>query len=75
MKNARQVFDDFATLSLRDTAKAADMFTENGAFEMPYLESLGFEWRFEGREKIKGFFDFCPRPLSRLRFPRCKSRL
>ena len=34
------------------------MFAENGTFEMPYLESLGFPWRYEGREKVEGFFKF-----------------
>jgi hypothetical protein len=32
------------------------MFTEDGAFEMPYLESFGFPGRYEGREAIEGFF-------------------
>ena len=34
------------------------MFAENGTFEMPYLESLGFPWRYEGCEKVEGFFKF-----------------
>ena len=34
------------------------MFAEDGAFEMPYLDSLGFPWRYEGREKVEGFFKF-----------------
>ena len=34
------------------------MFTEDGAFEMPYLESLGVPGRYEGREAIEGFFRF-----------------
>ena len=34
------------------------MFAEDGAFEMPYLDSLGFRWRYEGREKVEGFFKF-----------------
>src|SRR5207244_3685153 len=29
-----------------------------GAFEMPYLESLGVPGRYEGREAIEGFFRF-----------------
>ena len=37
MKNARQILEEFTALSLRDTQKAAEMFDENGAFEMPYL--------------------------------------
>jgi hypothetical protein len=34
------------------------MFAENGAFEMPYLDSVGFPWRYEGREKVEAFFKF-----------------
>jgi hypothetical protein len=29
-------------LSLQDTREAAEMFGQNGAFEMPYLASFGF---------------------------------
>jgi hypothetical protein len=25
---------------------------------MPHLDSLGFPWRYEGREKVEGFFNF-----------------
>jgi hypothetical protein len=25
---------------------------------MPYLESLGFQWRYEGRKSIEGFLKF-----------------
>lgn len=58
MKNARQLMEEFTALSLHDTQKAAEMFDENGAFEMPYLESLGFPSQYQGREKIHGFFNF-----------------
>jgi uncharacterized protein len=34
------------------------MFSEDGAFEMPYLESLGFPWRYEGRRSVGDFFKF-----------------
>ena len=34
------------------------MRSEHGAFEMPYLESLGVPGRYEGREAIEGFFRF-----------------
>jgi hypothetical protein len=34
------------------------MFAEDGAFEMPYLESFGSPGRYEGREAIEGFFRF-----------------
>lgn len=58
MKNARQILEEFTASSFRDPRKAAEMFAEDGAFEMPYLGSLGFPWRYEGREKIEGFFKF-----------------
>jgi SnoaL-like domain len=41
-----------------NTQKAAEMFDDNGAFEMPYLESLRFPSHYQGREKIHGFFNF-----------------
>jgi hypothetical protein len=41
MKIARQLLEEFTASSFRDTKKASEMFAENGAFEMPYLESLG----------------------------------
>jgi hypothetical protein len=31
------------------------MFTEDGAFEMPYLESLGITWRYKGRKQVEDF--------------------
>ena len=34
------------------------MFAEEGAFEMPYLDSLGFPSRYTGRAEIEGFFQF-----------------
>ena len=68
MKNARQLLEEFTTLSFRDTQKAAEMFDQNGAFEMPYLEGLGFSSRYEGREKIQGFFDFVKELFPRLQF-------
>ena len=58
MKNARQILEEFTASSFRDPKKAAEMFAEDGAFEMPYLDSLGFPWRYEGREKVEGFFKF-----------------
>jgi hypothetical protein len=50
MKNARQILEEFTASSFRAPKKAAEMFAEDGAFEMPYLDSLGFPWRYEGRE-------------------------
>ena len=41
MKNARQILEEFTASSFRDPKKAAEMFAEDGAFEMPYLDRLG----------------------------------
>ena len=57
MKNAKELLEEFTAASFRDPKKAAEMFTEDGAFEMPYLESFGFLGRYEGREAIEGFMD------------------
>src|SRR5258705_13549038 len=58
MKNARELLEEFTAASFRDPKKAAEMFTEDGAFEMPYLESFGIPGRYEGRGTIEGFFRF-----------------
>src|SRR5213593_1236341 len=58
MKSAKELLEEFTAASFRDPKKAAQMFTEDGAFEMPYLESLGVPGRYEGREAIEGFFRF-----------------
>jgi uncharacterized protein len=34
------------------------MFTDDGAFEMPYFESLGVAGRYQGHDQIRGFFAF-----------------
>ena len=57
MKNAKELLEEFTAASFRDPKKAAEMFTEDGAFEMPYLESFDFPGRYEGREAIEGFMD------------------
>ncbi len=58
MKNARELLEEFTVASVRDPKKAAEMFAEDGAFEMPYLESFGLAGRYQGREAIEGFFRF-----------------
>jgi len=55
-KNARELLEQFTAASFRDPEKAAEMFADDGAFEMPYLESLGVPGRYEGRDAIEGFF-------------------
>ena len=58
MKNAKELLEEFTAASFRNPKEAAEMFTEDGAFEMPYLESLGVPGRYEGREAIESFFRF-----------------
>jgi len=58
MKNAKELLEEFTAASFRDPKKAAEMFSEDGAFEMPYLESVGVPGRYEGREAIERFFRF-----------------
>ena len=56
MKNAKEPLEEFTAASFRDPKKAAEMFTEDGAFEMPYLASFGIPGRYEGREALEDFF-------------------
>jgi hypothetical protein len=58
MKQAKELLLDFTALAIRDPQKAADMFIEDGAFEMPYLSTLGYATGYKGREAIAGFFRF-----------------
>src|SRR3989454_4724361 len=57
MKNAKALLEEFTASSFRDPKKAAEMFSEDGAFEMPYLES-GVPGRYKGRKAIEGFFRY-----------------
>ena len=41
MKNAKELMLEFTAYSIRDPRKAAELFAEDGAFEMPYLASFG----------------------------------
>jgi hypothetical protein len=58
MRIAKELLEEFTAASFRDPKKAAEMFSEDGAFEMPYLESVGVPGRYQGRDAIEGFFRF-----------------
>jgi len=58
MKNARQLLEEFIASSFKDPQKAAEMFAEDGAFEMPYLADLGFTPMYQGHGEIAAFFQF-----------------
>jgi len=55
-KAASELLKDYLAFSMRDTKKTAAMFSENGAFEMPYLADFGWPTQFLGREKLADFF-------------------
>jgi hypothetical protein len=48
MKNARELMLEYTAFSFREPKKAAEMFAEDGAFELPYLATFGT--RFPIRE-------------------------
>jgi uncharacterized protein len=56
MKNAKELMLEYTAFSIRDPKKAAEMFAEDGAFEMPYLATFGFPSQYRGRDAIAGFF-------------------
>ena len=33
------------------------MVSEDGTYEVPYLESLGLPWRYQGRQQMEQYFD------------------
>jgi hypothetical protein len=58
MKKAKDLLLEFTALAIRDAEKTADMFAEDGAFEMPYLATFGYPAEYKGREALVGFFRF-----------------
>ena len=56
MKNAKELMLEYTAFSFRDPKKAAEMFAEDGAFEMPYLASFGLPPEYRDRDAIAGFF-------------------
>jgi hypothetical protein len=42
MKKAKDLMLEFTALAIRDPQRTAEMFTEDGAFEMPYLAAFGY---------------------------------
>ena len=51
MKDSKTLLLDYLA-SVRDPERAASLFAEDGAFEMPFLRSLGVEPRYSGRDRI-----------------------
>ena len=56
VKNAKELMLEFTAFSFRDPKTAAEMFAEDGAFEIPYLATFGVPSQYKGRDAIAGFF-------------------
>jgi uncharacterized protein len=56
MKTAKDLLLEFTASSFREPESAAAMFTDDGAFEMPYLADFGFPPRYTGHKQIADFF-------------------
>ena len=52
MKNAKELMLEYTAFSFRDPKKAAEMFTEDGAFQLPYLATFGLPTEYRGRDAI-----------------------
>ena len=57
MKTAKELMLAYTAYSFRDPYKAAEMFAEDGAFELPYLATLGLPPEYKGRDAIARFFE------------------
>jgi uncharacterized protein len=53
MKNSKNLLLEYLA-SVRDPEHAASLFAEDGAFELPFLRSLGVAPRHSGRREIAG---------------------
>lgn len=54
MKTAVQLFQNYLD-AIQNPRAAAELFAQDGALEIPYLQSLGITDRVEGPEQIEGF--------------------
>jgi hypothetical protein len=56
MKNAKELMLEYTAFSFKDPKTAAEMFAEDGAFELPYLATFGLPTQYRGRDAIAAFF-------------------
>ena len=52
MKHAKELMLEYTAYSFRDPKKAAEMFAEDGAFELPYLATFGLPTQYSGRDAL-----------------------
>ena len=65
MKNAKELMLEYTAFSFRDPKKAAEMFAEDGAFELPYLATFGLPTQYSGPRRDRRLFPIRARHLSR----------
>jgi hypothetical protein len=53
MKDSKALLLDYLA-SIREPERAASLFADDGAFELPFLRSLGVAPRYTGRREIAG---------------------
>jgi len=66
MKDSKTLLLEYLA-SVRDPERAASLFAEDGAFELPFLRSLGVAPRHTGRGEIAGLIHQLLETLSELR--------
>jgi ketosteroid isomerase-like protein len=66
-RNAPQLLRDYIE-SIQDPQAAAALFADDGALELPYLKSLGMEWRAQGPQAIAAFVGGLLRNVPDFRF-------
>ena len=74
MKNAKELMLEYTAFSFRDPKAAAEMFAEDGAFELPYLATFGLPTQYRGTEMRSPAFSnpySTSIPVSNSRIPRC----
>src|SRR5260370_35760295 len=72
MKNPTELLLEFTASSFQDPKKAAAMFAEDGAFEMPYLDDFGFPPRYAAQQEIADFFQRVRDPYPGFEFENLK---
>ena len=74
MKTAKELMLEYTAFSFRDPKKAAEMFAEDGAFELPvFLRRSGFPQSTGAETRLPAFSNPCSTsiPVSNSRIPRC----
>jgi ketosteroid isomerase-like protein len=71
MKNAVQLLQMYLE-SIQNPRDAAALFAENGALEIPYLQSLGITSRVQGPQEIEAFISSLLAKVPSFKFKRVR---